>query len=192
MTLSERHQLLTEFIIEKHKGQLRKYTNTPYHEHPIRVAHLAVKYHKSNHLFLFEIGLCHDLFEDTDCTYEELYKFLVKKLKYDCIEANIICNAVERLTNQYTQEKYPELTRKTRKELELEKLANMPSYCQNIKYADIIDNISSIVKYDKKFAKTYIQEKIELLNVMRNGCVHLFIKCCAAINAAQEELQLSE
>lgn len=191
MTLPERHQLLTEFIIEKHKGQLRKYTHTPYHEHPIRVAHLAVKYHKSNHLFLFEIGLCHDLFEDTDCTYEELYNFLTKKLNYIDVKAYLICDGVQNLTNEYTPDKYPDLNREERKRLEIKRLANIPSYCQNVKYADIIDNISTIVKYDKKFAKVYIQEKIELLDVMRNGSIHLFIKCCAAINAVQEELQLS-
>ncbi|PIZ51110.1 metal-dependent phosphohydrolase [Candidatus Woesearchaeota archaeon CG_4_10_14_0_2_um_filter_33_13] len=192
MTHIEKIEKLTEFIKEKHGNQLRKYVNTHYYNHPIRVGILAFKHHTSNHLFLMEIGLCHDLFEDTDCTYEELFNFLRKELKYGKIEANIICEGVNHLTNEFTPEAYPGLNRKERKEKEAIRLRHIPWYCQTVKYADIIDNLPSIVKHDPPFAKVYLEEKIQLLDVMRNGSIHLLIKCCAAINDAQNELKLME
>lgn len=190
--INEKDNLLIDFITEKHGAQLRKYVNTPYYEHPIRVAMLVMKHVRPMPLFAIEIALCHDLFEDTDCTYEELFNFLTTELKYSKFNAAKICDGVKHLTNEFTPEAYPDLNRKERKEKEKIRLSMAPWYCQTIKYADIIDNLPSIVKYDPKFAKVYVEEKIELLNFMRHGHIHLLIKCCAAIDDAQNELKLME
>lgn len=60
------------FAAEKHSGQLRK-DGSPYIYHPIEIA-LAVK----NMGFPVEyqlVALLHDVYEDTDTTYEELLEF---------------------------------------------------------------------------------------------------------------------
>jgi hypothetical protein len=47
-----------------------------------------------------------------------------------------------------------------------------------VKYADLIDNANSIVKYDQSFARVYLREKRQLLGKMRDGAASLYIKAC--------------
>ena len=52
------------------------------------------------------------------------------------------------------------------KRLSRERLARAPGWVQTIKCADLISNTSSIVKHDPVFAKTYLEEKRLLLDVL--------------------------
>jgi (p)ppGpp synthase/HD superfamily hydrolase len=49
------------------------------------------------------------------------------------------------------------------------RLAAAPAEVQTIKLADLISNTASIVEHDPKFAKVYLQEKMELLSVLIKG-----------------------
>lgn len=70
MKLSRKQEKLFEFVKEKHLGQQRKYTNKPYHNHCLNVAEtISTK----KILVGVETALCHDLFEDTNCTHQELF-----------------------------------------------------------------------------------------------------------------------
>lgn len=136
-----------------------------------------------------EIALCHDLFEDTKCTPFQLMTFMMES-GYSKTEAENTWTGVHELTDVYTPETFPELNRSYRKLLEAKRLAQISPLSQSVKYADLIDNTASIVKYDKGFAKKYLPEKIEILNSMRAGNIHLLIDCCFILKTAMRELEI--
>jgi len=168
-----RQKILLSFVHINHFPQQRKYTGEPYSVHLTSVAELADKYKL---IMGYEIGLCHDLFEDTACTEHELYHFLVRN-QYTHLEAEFIINGVIELTDVYTHEKYPDTNRKIRKTLEAERLGTISKNSQSIKYCDLIDNTNSIVEYDKGFAIKYLEEKRLILSKMNKGNKHLYNKC---------------
>eukprot|EP01037_Dinobryon_pediforme_P011471 gene11471-11565_t len=98
---------------KQHGDQKRKYTGDPYVNHLIAVAEMA----DGRCEFGWEIGLCHDLFEDTTCNLPDLYEAL-QQFGYDEPSADFICDRVDDLTDVYTAENSPELNRKHRKHLE--------------------------------------------------------------------------
>jgi hypothetical protein len=59
--------------------------------------------------------------------------------------------------------------RATRKAIDREHTARAPAEAQTIKLADLISNSKSIMKHDPAFAKTYLEEKRLLLEVMTKG-----------------------
>ena len=76
--------------------------------------------------------------------------------------------------------------RKSRKLKEAERLSTLSPVAQSVKYADIIHNGSSVSQKDKSFGKLYLNEAIHILDGMRNGNIHLLIKCASTI---QRELK---
>src|SRR5690606_36576130 len=103
MQLSERQKKVLDFVKIKHAGQLRKYNGQEYWQHLVSVAKIASAHVESS----IEIALCHDLLEDTSCTYDELYQFLQSN-SYSKEEAQKICKVVEELTDVYVKEGYPQ------------------------------------------------------------------------------------
>lgn len=152
-------------------GIKRKYTGEPYTVHLENVGSSAEKYVP----YGYEIGLCHDLFEDTQCTWMELYKAL-KRFGYSFKEARYILSSAVELTDVYTSEAYPDLNRKERKLLEAERLGNISKNSQTVKLCDLDDNTESIVTHDPKFAKVYLQEKEVILSKMTQGNYKLYKK----------------
>ncbi len=67
---STRFDFALRFSAEKHDGQRRKGTRTPYVVHPVAVAFLLRSYGYSEDVQI--AGLLHDVVEDTDCTPAEL------------------------------------------------------------------------------------------------------------------------
>lgn len=65
---------LIRYVGLKHQLQVRKYTHEPYFNHLISVAEMV---DDIGDLF-YEIGLCHDLLEDTDTSYSNFLKKLNK------------------------------------------------------------------------------------------------------------------
>lgn len=183
MTLSEQQHRLLEFVKEKHGDQKRKYSFEPYWNHVFSVAQRVARYEPSG----IEPALCHDLLEDTNCTQEELHNFL-EEIHYSSEDAELICSVVQELTDEFTHENYPELNRAERNKLEAKRLGQASYLAQSIKYADIADNVSSVAEHDLKFAQTYVPEKLEVVNQMRNGHVHLLIECCAILKNAIDKL----
>lgn len=174
---------LIEFVRRQHGGQLRKYTNEPYFNHLIAVAEMA----DGKCAFGFEIGLCHDLLEDTDCNALNLQSALILS-GYNDDARWLIGQCVWDLTDQYTQIQHPDKNRKERKNLEALRLHHISLASQTVKYCDLINNTESIVKHDKKFAKTYLSEKREILQGMNKGDTVLYNKCIEVLQAAEMEL----
>lgn len=172
MKLTERQKELLQFVKDSHGDQKRKYTGEPYWNHVYAVAEIVSEYDVKG----IEIALCHDLFEDTYVKALDLLRFLAQN-GYSNSEAQFIVSGVNDLTDVFTKENYPKLNRKDRKKLEAERLGKIHSLSQSVKYADLIDNTSSLSKYDKGFAKVYLSEKKEMLQQMRRGNHDLLLKC---------------
>lgn len=60
-----------EYAKDKHEGQTRRGTGEPYIVHPIRVAKKALELNLSQEIVI--AGLLHDVIEDTDSTFQEIY-----------------------------------------------------------------------------------------------------------------------
>jgi (p)ppGpp synthase/HD superfamily hydrolase len=179
MELNDKQTMLFEFVKTKHKDQKRKYTGEPYFNHLYSVAEI-VSVHEMG---CIEIALCHDLFEDTDCTFNELYKKLTD-IGYDRKESYDICSCVNELTDVFTSEEYPYLNRGKRKENEANRLGKISRISQTVKYADLIDNTSSITEHDKDFAKVYLKEKEAIIKVMNQGNQILYTMCKKVLEKA--------
>lgn len=171
------------FVVLKHDQQKRKYTGEPYHTHVRAVADMADGKCK----FGYEIGLCHDLFEDTNCTDFELFKAL-ERFGYAVDEVRFIISAVFDLTDKYTHELYSQFNRKKRKELEAKRLHNIHPASQTVKYCDLMHNTASIVEYDRGFALKYIPEKEMILQGMNKGHKLLYKKALQSLQDAKIKL----
>ncbi|GAC1313646.1 MAG: hypothetical protein NVSMB24_37160 [Mucilaginibacter sp.] len=157
-------ELLTKWVAKKHDGQVIKSTAHPYCNHPVVVATLA----KPAFALGYEIGLCHDLLEDTDTTKNELLDILLN-FEYSDAEARIITTRVVELTDVFTAAAYPGLGKAARKELEAKRLQTISPEAQTVKYCDLVDNIDWVLKHDQKRAKQYLLKKQFLLADMALG-----------------------
>lgn len=149
---------LIQFVKEWHGDQKRKYTGAPYFNHLLAVANAA---EKTGVNYGWEIGLFHDILEDTKCTTKDLYFHLGKY--YPASDARLICDHVEDLTDVFSTEAFPYLNRSIRKQCEALRLHTIDRTSQIIKCCDLIDNTQSIVEHDPGFAVKYIAEKREIL-----------------------------
>lgn len=183
--MNERQKTLFEFVSASHGDQKRKYTGDPYTNHLLAVAEMASAYSKDP--LAYEKGLCHDLFEDTDVTEDQLY-IALKKIGYSVQEAGEICECVKDLTDVYTKENFPARNRHERKLAEAQRLGTIAPNSQTVKYADLINNTESIVEHDPDFSKTYLEEKLQTIDYMRGGNIHLFVKCCHTLHEAANKL----
>lgn len=102
---------LIEFVKQWHGEQKRKYTGEPYFNHLLAVAEAA---EKTGIKYGFEIGLFHDLLEDTKCVAWDILEFL-DSLEYAVDARQYILFGIEDLTDQFTAEAYPYLNRAIRK-----------------------------------------------------------------------------
>lgn len=154
-----------EFATQKHQGQVRKYTNEPYINHPINVANIFEEMKNKEPLFVFSeyresfLSLCdrlknisylHDVVEDTDTTLDEI------KEKF----GDYYAHCVKFLTNISTKE---DGNRKQRKEKDLQHILSGPMDSILVKIADVIDNCKDIVQKDIDFAKVYLNEKYKFM-----------------------------
>ncbi len=136
------------FAMEKHGEQKRKYTNSPYWNHLAEVSGLCSAFYDD--YMVMSVAWLHDVLEDTKTTEDELI----------CEFDSHIVYGVKMLSD------LEEGNRKERKRISRERLSKCPSWIQNIKLCDIISNTSSIVEYDKKFSKTYLEEVVLLVDVL--------------------------
>ena len=157
----ERSQALVDhaynFAVEAHGDQKRKYTGEPYVTHCVEVAKIVQEV--GGDVEMICAALLHDVLEDTPVSYDEL-----NAAKYGFNFG--ICQLVLWLTDVSRPE---DGNRATRKTLDREHIAKAPARAKTIKLADLISNSSSIVQHDPKFAKTYLQEKRLLLDVLKDA-----------------------
>ena len=135
-------------------GQVRKYTFEPYIVHPAEVAMIVAEAGGSE--AMVAAAWLHDTVEDTGVTNE-------------VIRAEFGAEIAE-LVGWLTDVSRPEHgNRAHRKALDRAHSAMAPAEAQTVKLADLIANTRSIVEHDVAFAKTYLEEKRLLLEVMTKG-----------------------
>jgi len=120
-------------------------------------------------------ALCHDLFEDTDCS-EALLRNKLQAFGYDQTSVDRIIRYTWELTDRYTKDVHAHLTRRQRKQLEAQRLVHIKSCSATVKCADVLDNAPSIAEHDPSFAKVYITEVMNFLPAMEKGNGQLFAK----------------
>jgi (p)ppGpp synthase/HD superfamily hydrolase len=128
-------------------GQKRKYTGEPYYLHPQRVAKILQGVQYTLPEEALAVALLHDVVEDTQVELHTIGEVFGPKVE----------QGVALLTDMPTVEGGP--NRAKRKELDRLRLSQAPAWVQTIKVADMIDNTSTIVEHDPKFAKVYLEEK---------------------------------
>jgi (p)ppGpp synthase/HD superfamily hydrolase len=143
-----------KFAREAHANQLRKYTNEPYIDHPAAVVELVRSVSHTNEMIC--AAWLHDVVEDTEVTLDEIRD----------VFGSVVADYVRQLTDV---SKPSDGNRLLRKELDRIHLSLACPKVQTVKLADIIDNTSSIVRYDPKFAKVYLEEKAQLLEALQKG-----------------------
>lgn len=136
-------------------AQLRKYTNEPYIVHPAEVFSIVSTVDGATEEMLAAAWL-HDVVEDTGVTIEVVREMFGDK--------------VAELVGWLTDVSRPEQgNRAVRKAIDRAHTAMAPAEAQTVKLADLISNTRSIMQHDEKFAKTYLEEKRMLLEVMTKG-----------------------
>jgi (p)ppGpp synthase/HD superfamily hydrolase len=132
-------------------GQTRKYTGEPYVVHPIEVA--CIVENAGGTEAMVAAALLHDVLEDTGVTFD----LLVEQFGSEVAELVLWLTDVS---------KPEDGNRSTRKALDRQHSAAAPAAAQTVKVADLISNTRSIVAHDPGFAKTYLEEKRLLLDVL--------------------------
>lgn len=147
------------FAAGAHNGidQRRKYTGEPYINHPCRVAALVGKVAGAT-VDMIAAAYLHDTVEDTEVTLSDIREMF----------GETVAEYVEYLTETSKRDR-PDLNREARKMIDAHRLAAAPPEVQTIKYADFIDNTSTILQNDPKFGRLYLQEKKMMLEVMDGG-----------------------
>ena len=135
--------------------QKRKYTGEPYIVHPAEVASIVASVPGSTPDMVAAAWL-HDVIEDTGCTFTDVHMAF----------GIDIATLVGWLTDVSKPE---DGNRAKRKAMDREHTAHAPAEAQTIKLADLISNSRSIMQHDPEFAKTYLEEKRLLLEVLTKG-----------------------
>ena len=153
MTIVERARI---FATAAHSAvaQMRKYTHEPYIVHPAEVVSIVRSVPHTE--AMLAAAWLHDTVEDTGVTIE------VIRAEFG--------DEVAELVGWLTDVSRPEDgNRAVRKAMDREHSAMAPAAAQTVKLADLISNSRSITTHDAAFAKTYLEEKRLLLEVMTKG-----------------------
>jgi len=145
------------FAIAAHSavGQKRKYTGEPYFVHPAEVARIVAEVPGSTPEMVAAAWL-HDTVEDTGVTLTDIHMNFGPEVAV--------------LVGWLTDVSKPEDgNRAVRKTMDREHTAESPAEAQTVKLADLISNSKSIMMHDPAFAKTYLEEKRLMLDVMTKG-----------------------
>lgn len=163
------------FAASAHSKQKRKFTGEPYINHPKRVVELVKQYGGTEYMVC--AAWLHDVIEDCEVTEEQLRATF----------PNEVVDLVVELTEK---SKPTDGNRAVRKKIDRDFLATVSPEAQTIKMCDLIDNTSDILENNKSFAKTYLLEKLALLEVMTKGNPVLYIRACNQVNEGLKTLEL--
>jgi (p)ppGpp synthase/HD superfamily hydrolase len=136
---------------ERHKGQQRKFSDSPYFVHPRNTAMILDTL--TNDADLIASGYLHDIIEDTDATFDGLVGSFNER----------IANIVREITNdnQAVEEKGKTQHLKN-------KLRTVSLDALLVKLADRYDNVNDLGTVPNDFSERYAEETRELLNVVKN------------------------
>lgn len=171
------------FATEAHAavGQRRKYTNEPYIVHPASVVQI-LREHGINDEATICAAWLHDVLED--CAIES-------------VEIRVCFGPeIEKLVLDLTHCHWPGhnfdlagFNREDKKTFDRARFLNADARAQTIKVADIIDNTSTIVRYDPDFAKVYMREIGRLLVILTGANPGLWLKAYdQVINYEKQQL----
>lgn len=148
------------YAIKAHSGQFRRFgSEEPYICHPVRVANM-VRMSQYGSDEAATAALLHDVIEDCGKTFMDL--------------ENLFGYRVASMVQVLTTMKTPGENRARRKAAEILRLKNADAEVHTIKLADLLDNTKDIVAHDSSFAKVYMREKADLLEVLHRGDVTLY------------------
>ncbi len=139
--------------------QKRKYTNEPYIVHPKNVAYLVEMVGGTEDMI--NAAFLHDILEDVSPINPAFGEHTIKQEFGEKVLKIVKC-----LTDISKPE---DGNRQIRKEIERNNIALQSKEVKTIKLADLIDNSSTITKYDKNFSRIYLKEKRLLLEVLKEG-----------------------
>ncbi|SEN96428.1 hypothetical protein SAMN05192574_104782 [Mucilaginibacter gossypiicola] len=162
---------LLEWVKKRYEGKIIPLSNVPYIHHVSAVAEIAANYTA----FGYEAGLCHDMLEDGICSNDELISAL-SSCSYSLGERNAILGLVLELTDHYTCEAYPELSKKERQRKENKRLRKVSPAAQTVKYADLLYNMDWKLRYEPEKVHRYLKRKIRLLERLDKGSTALHQK----------------
>lgn len=149
-----------ELAVRWHAGQVRKYSGDPYTVHCERVAVLTAMVCPVP--AVVAAAWLHDALEDTECPEREIQE----RCGTQALRLTLEVTDISRLADG---------NRAARKARDRQHLSFASPEGQTIKLADLIDNTMSIAFWDPDFARTYLEEKNELLAVLTLGDVRLGI-----------------
>lgn len=170
------------FAEATHAGQVRKYTGEPYITHCLAVADLLIRNAASVTPATVAAAVMHDCFEDAPHPHATI------RAAQRLFDTEIVKLVLE-VTDVSRPVDGNRAARKTKDRLHL---AQASFWGQTIKYADLIDNTSSIVAHDLDFAKVYLQEKEMLLASMTNGHAGLRARALGSLYAAKQAIDRQE
>jgi (p)ppGpp synthase/HD superfamily hydrolase len=158
-------------------GQKRKYTNTPYIEHPAAVAEIvrAVPHTEA----MLAAAWLHDVVEDTKVTHADLVAEFGEE----------VADLVKWLTDVSAPQ---DGNRAARKRKDLMNLAEAPAGAQTVKVADLLDNAKTIVEFDPHFARVFLAEKAALLTVLTKADTTLLARAIRVVDAGLDALGMKE
>ena len=177
-------QSIEEFARKAHGDQQRKYEPGPYIIHLVRVKNICLEY--VNDEAVAAAALLHDVLEDTPVTKKELLEVL-EPLAGN--RAKKVLDLVVELTDIYTKANYPQWNRRKRKAMEAERLAQTSPEAQTIKYADILDNSTTIKDAEDDFAGVYLAEVRTLMKAMQKGNPALRSRVLESVNKSIDTLK---
>lgn len=150
-------QRAIQFAAVKHAGQVRKWTGTPYIEHPLSVMNKVNEYlpthvPKQVREDMRISAVLHDTVEDTDATIEEI----------ETLFGTVVASYVWYLTDS------PKFIgdRAHRKNLDATRLSIAPNQVKVIKLFDFQDNAPTIRIHDQRFYQQFLLEKHDMFGRM--------------------------
>lgn len=147
----------TLFADQAHDGQVRKFTGLPYISHPMEVMQIVRGVTSDDDILA--AAVLHDVIEDCDVTFSDLMLEFGER----------VATLVYQVTNAADE---ADGDRIARAYINRAVMANASADAQTIKLADIISNLSSIdiaLECDPAWARMYLEEKIDMINILNNG-----------------------
>jgi guanosine-3',5'-bis(diphosphate) 3'-pyrophosphohydrolase len=147
------------FAADKHRDQRRKGAEaSPYINHPIEVAELLATVGGVDHLVTLQAAILHDTVEDTETTREDIEREFGPE--------------VAEIVMEVTDDK--SLPKEERKRLQVEHAPHLSRYAQQIKLADKISNVRSIIHtpppdWSQERREQYLRWAGEVVDGLR-GC----------------------
>lgn len=154
--------------------QRRKYSNEPYIIHPEAVAELVTTV--TDDVEMICAAWLHDVVEDTPFTLADIHSNF----------GSGIADLVDDLTDPAERS---DGNRATRIAINYKHTAQASVRAKTVKLADVIHNLTGIVECDVKFAWKFVQEKKQLLEVLKVGDKHLFKMADAMVKDCLKRLE---